>query len=55
MEKKNELKRLETLRVKWQKELEQRFEERKIEQHQVDTTNIDDMMAIFHDMGGVSS
>lgn len=55
IEKKKQQAKLETLRVKWQKELEKRFEERKVEQHTVDTTNIDDMMAIFHDMGGVSS
>ena len=55
IEKKKQAAKLETLRVKWQKELEKRFEERKVEQHVVDTTNIDDMMAIFHDMGGVSA
>lgn len=46
---------METLRVKWQQELENNFSMRKIEQHQVDTSDIDDMMSIFHDMGGISS
>lgn len=46
---------MEILRVKWQKELEASFAKRNLEQHQVDTTNIDDMMDIFKDMGGISS
>lgn len=33
IENKKQVKKLESLRVKWQKELEKRFDERKVEQH----------------------
>jgi hypothetical protein len=44
---------LKKLEDKMQMELEQRFKERKILDHEVDTTNIDDMFAIYSNLGGL--
>lgn len=45
---------LKKLEEKMKRELELRFKEREILSHEVDTTSIDEMFAIYSELGGLS-
>ena len=48
-----QLKQLKKLETKMQAQIEQRFKERKLLDHEVDTTSIDAMFEIYNTVGGL--